>query len=328
MGEDIGLRIKQARKNAGLTQEALAAKMNVHPKTVSGWETGRREPSLEDFDLLTKILNVTMDDVLGNTNVVDPAPMVHAPIAQFQTLRLPLRLRKHGAARTILHGITFLLGILGFYINILELQTFFFLSLLIHIVVEVYFLIQGIVHPASRINIPIQEDLVLVHQEGIKELKTRRNRNAALLCFNMVVTTITISGTLRVMKEIDDLGMSNAVVAYFILMVGLYIGLLFVESMREWVQPEALWINLAPTGMSRRFRIITFFNGIVFFGYLFLGMSMSAIQNLGNLKTFVLLLTMMNYMVSLMLRMENEHHEAGYRVYSKHRNNGSLTRID
>ena len=60
----IGKRIHDARRDAHMTQEALAVKCKCTGKYVSNIETGKKAPSL---DLLTKIssaLEVTVDSLL------------------------------------------------------------------------------------------------------------------------------------------------------------------------------------------------------------------------------------------------------------------------
>ena len=58
-------RLKEARKDKGLTQLDLANILNVKQATISSWEQGKTEPS---FDILCKIANclgVTTDFLLG-----------------------------------------------------------------------------------------------------------------------------------------------------------------------------------------------------------------------------------------------------------------------
>ena len=57
---DIGKNIRQLRKEAGLTQEALAEKLFVTRQTVSNYENGRTRP---DLDMLTNIAEVLHADV-------------------------------------------------------------------------------------------------------------------------------------------------------------------------------------------------------------------------------------------------------------------------
>ena len=63
----IGNRIRELRKNAGLTQEKLAGYLNVSYQTVSKWETGVNTPDLSYLVPLSKILHTTTDELLGNT---------------------------------------------------------------------------------------------------------------------------------------------------------------------------------------------------------------------------------------------------------------------
>ena len=61
----IGHNIKKYRKQAGLTQEALAEKLLLSPSAVSQWETDRVMPDISHLPILCKIFGVTSDQLLG-----------------------------------------------------------------------------------------------------------------------------------------------------------------------------------------------------------------------------------------------------------------------
>lgn len=60
----IGKRIKIARINADLTQEALAGKVNLSPSHMSNIETGTTKVSLTAIVNIANALSVTVDDLL------------------------------------------------------------------------------------------------------------------------------------------------------------------------------------------------------------------------------------------------------------------------
>lgn len=57
--------LKKARKERELTQNELAEKINVHPKTVMNWEQGIAIPSLENVMQLSDALDCDMDYLTG-----------------------------------------------------------------------------------------------------------------------------------------------------------------------------------------------------------------------------------------------------------------------
>ena len=61
----IGQRIKQFRKQNGLTQEKLAEYLGVTDKAVSKWECGLTAPDLALIMPLARILHVSADELLG-----------------------------------------------------------------------------------------------------------------------------------------------------------------------------------------------------------------------------------------------------------------------
>lgn len=57
----IGFRIGEKRRECGLTQEALAAKVNKTAKHISAIENGRSKPNLSTLLKISSALNVTSD---------------------------------------------------------------------------------------------------------------------------------------------------------------------------------------------------------------------------------------------------------------------------
>ena len=60
----IGARIKQARKERGLTQAQLAELLDITPKYLSNFETGERLPRFETFIDIANVLNYSADALL------------------------------------------------------------------------------------------------------------------------------------------------------------------------------------------------------------------------------------------------------------------------
>ncbi|MCX7747318.1 MAG: helix-turn-helix domain-containing protein [Clostridia bacterium] len=61
--------IKKLRVEKDLTQDELAKVLNVKRSTVSGYESGRNEPSYEILQKLSDYFDVTVDFLLGKTEV-------------------------------------------------------------------------------------------------------------------------------------------------------------------------------------------------------------------------------------------------------------------
>lgn len=57
--------ISKLRKKAGLTQSALAEKLNVTRQTVSSWEIGRTEPDIESMTRMAEIFGIDMNELTG-----------------------------------------------------------------------------------------------------------------------------------------------------------------------------------------------------------------------------------------------------------------------
>lgn len=59
--KSVGITISELRKKVGLTQLALAKKLNVSDKTVSKWENGQGFPEITQFPALAEIFGVSVD---------------------------------------------------------------------------------------------------------------------------------------------------------------------------------------------------------------------------------------------------------------------------
>lgn len=57
--------IRKYRKMAGLTQMEIAKKLNLSGPSVNQWENGISFPEFDKIYKLCKILNISIDDLLG-----------------------------------------------------------------------------------------------------------------------------------------------------------------------------------------------------------------------------------------------------------------------
>ena len=63
---DIGEKIFALRKQKNLSQEALAEKVGVARQTISKWELGETAPDIKQAKELSKIFQVSLDELTGN----------------------------------------------------------------------------------------------------------------------------------------------------------------------------------------------------------------------------------------------------------------------
>jgi len=68
----LSKRLRQIRKERGLTQEELANKVKTRKTTISNYETGYSTPSNEMLKDLADVLNTTTDFLLGRTDNPEP----------------------------------------------------------------------------------------------------------------------------------------------------------------------------------------------------------------------------------------------------------------
>ncbi|MFY9176980.1 MAG: helix-turn-helix transcriptional regulator [Caldicoprobacterales bacterium] len=62
-------RIKKCREEAGYTQQALADILGITQQAGGKWEVGKAEPDSKELVKLAEIFDVSLDYLLGRTNI-------------------------------------------------------------------------------------------------------------------------------------------------------------------------------------------------------------------------------------------------------------------
>ena len=65
------MRLKELRKQKKLTQLKLAMDLNLSQNTISRYETGEREASYNELIKIADYFNVSVDYLLGRTDIPD-----------------------------------------------------------------------------------------------------------------------------------------------------------------------------------------------------------------------------------------------------------------
>lgn len=96
-------KLKEIRKNKGLSQEQLAEKIGVSRQAITKWETGKGLPDVENMVIIAEIFKTTLDDLLRDP---DARQKQHAPVYTSETI-YDIDCEKHfdvniGAAATII----------------------------------------------------------------------------------------------------------------------------------------------------------------------------------------------------------------------------------
>ncbi|MBW2672110.1 MAG: helix-turn-helix domain-containing protein [Deltaproteobacteria bacterium] len=64
---NFGNRLRQLRKEKGLTQAELAKLLSIGESTISFYESGKRQPDYETLIRIADLFNVSVDYLLGRT---------------------------------------------------------------------------------------------------------------------------------------------------------------------------------------------------------------------------------------------------------------------
>ena len=67
---ELSEKIQKLRKEHNMTQEQFAEKLFVSRTAVSKWETGRGMPSMESLQMIAKLFQITLDELLSTEEIV------------------------------------------------------------------------------------------------------------------------------------------------------------------------------------------------------------------------------------------------------------------
>lgn len=67
----LGEKLKEVRKQAGLSQEQFAEKMNISRSAIAKWETNKGIPDIDNLKAISQLFNVSIDYLLDNGQNVE-----------------------------------------------------------------------------------------------------------------------------------------------------------------------------------------------------------------------------------------------------------------
>ena len=72
MPQELGRRLREARRASGLGQEKVAESIGSHPVTISKYERGVQDPSTDLLKAMAMLYGVSVDWLLGGKVLSDP----------------------------------------------------------------------------------------------------------------------------------------------------------------------------------------------------------------------------------------------------------------
>lgn len=84
--ERLGERLRQAREERGLTQEALADELHVSRQTVSNWERGKTLPDIQSLVGAASTLGMGLPELLGEEATGRMSELAEASRAELKTV--------------------------------------------------------------------------------------------------------------------------------------------------------------------------------------------------------------------------------------------------
>ena len=99
---NIGEKIAQLRRDAGMTQEALASRLVISPQAISKWERGIANPDLELIPEIAKLFGISADELLGLSSPKARENELESRISSLERLLTMLTEKDDHATREIL----------------------------------------------------------------------------------------------------------------------------------------------------------------------------------------------------------------------------------
>ena len=75
---NLGANIKRLRKERGMSQQELAARLDLGQSTVSAWERGTAFPLMDNVQKMAQLWDVPIQEITGDIHVIDSAPKLTA----------------------------------------------------------------------------------------------------------------------------------------------------------------------------------------------------------------------------------------------------------
>lgn len=72
--QSFGLRLRELRQRAGLSQTALGKAAGIPQTTIASWENGNREALVTAIPKLAAALGCTLDDLFADPETTPPKP--------------------------------------------------------------------------------------------------------------------------------------------------------------------------------------------------------------------------------------------------------------
>lgn len=99
---NIGEKIAQLRRDAGMTQEALASRLVISPQAISKWERGIANPDLELIPEIARLFGISTDELLGMSTPKSKSSELEMRISSLERLLSMLTEKDENATREIM----------------------------------------------------------------------------------------------------------------------------------------------------------------------------------------------------------------------------------
>lgn len=233
----FGEKLLKLRKEKGLSQEALAEKVNTTRQAISKWENGQGFPETEKLLVLGNIFEVSIDYLLKDTNEENNSSDKGYYVSKEEAFGYLINESK--TSKYIACGLSCLILSAIPYLAFKQLTTYFIISTIIMVTISVGLLITSGLVEDDRYKILKNEPLIF-DQSFIKDLTAeyeRRKRKYGL--FVILGICFITAGVIPIFMVVKDLAYSKTIASYLpigvvLIALGMFIFVRVVATMEAY----------------------------------------------------------------------------------------------
>jgi len=96
---NFAIRLRELRNTAKLTQQQLGDQLNLRGSAISKYESGDSQPSFPTLIKISKIFNVSIDYLLGVSNMQNPYSTANLNVEEIEMIHRYRKLTKENQIR-------------------------------------------------------------------------------------------------------------------------------------------------------------------------------------------------------------------------------------
>jgi transcriptional regulator with XRE-family HTH domain len=321
----LGNRIKSLRMKNNMTQKEVANKLNYSESTISGWETGKREPSFDDLNELAKLFNVCAD-IFFNGNMEEIKAYQSKNEHYFST-RL-IKLYKDDRPLVLsLFLIAVLITLIAAYTYIDVVTYGAIIAWTVYLMTHFLLFFLSLRIEKTTIHYPNNETLIYEHELDENKINTFRKIHISYLIFSFIFGLLTIlysNITLSRVMSIEGAESFHLIIVVVHMMI--HVILLIVDGSVGKRSKYIDYFTQAHFHRLTRFKILVVYYTFIF-GFIALSLAINGPSEEAILNFSIPLFLSANVLGALIVYFFNNRFNKGYKLYAEEEKTKQKTHI-